>query len=732
MKKIISHIILIGLISGFVSAESIARVMKAQGEVLLKRTDTESFAETVAPGAAINNGDALKVGEQGFAVVVFIDDRSVIKVKEKSEFTFVDDVDSRTLKIENGTLINNVATQGRSKTFRIETPTSVASVKGTEFTAIVNSVFGVDQFLGTSGLIEVLNLISQQLVAIGAGQKAISNTSGALIQAPALPNEYPADPDTEPAPEPDGDTPEDTDTGDAAEPTPDEDVPEDEAAPEGDKPFDLGMGVGSATLDGQVYNQVALRPEFKFGKLGVGLDIALYIDSDGNIRKEDWDVAKDPSVILDKIFYVSWAAKGDPFWARVGSLPSVTLGYGGLLNGYSNMMEYPSVKQLGVNIGFKLGKKINNEIFLSNVKDLMRGGTLFGARTSFKFSEAFPLTIGANVVVDINQFSGLKDRDEDDVPDAFDNFPDDKNFAADSDFDGIPDDHDADRDGNGFADYNIGVAYELNIDTASANAYVNDPYIGSIDDRLITPFSTQENAARAIGAAVDIGYPVFSNKIISVDVYSEFNQLIFPTVEADGDQYDGRKTSKSGTGITAPGIRMALFKMVNLSFEYRIKMGYYVPRFFDQSYDVSRVITQSQDNITKVYTKDQIVLQDDQQMNGFFGSAAWDIFGFATVGASYADMRATTDTVRSFTGMASLNTSWIPKVSEATAYYLRNNDSNPFDFSNPSVNTIMGYRVGYEVSPGVSLIMDYRTFYRDSGDGLKAVRQTSIETAFNL
>jgi len=734
MKKIIILLIVFGVIAGTASAESIARVMKAQGEVLVKRMGGEDFSETAAPGAAINNGDALKVGDLSFAVVVFIDDRSVIKVKEQTEFEFIDSESTRTLKIENGTLINNIADQGRTKTFRIETPTSVASVKGTEFTAIVNSVFGVDQFLGTSGLINVLNLISQQLVSIGAGQKAISNIAGALIQAPALPNEYPSDPDMEQEPEiePDADgepTEDDADVDDAEtdDTTPDDTqpVPEEAAPPEDtgeaaeDSPYNFGLGIGSVTIDGVIYNQFALRPELSFGKLGVGLDIVIYLDNEGNVRKDDWDVMNDPSVIMDKIMYLSWAKKGDPFWVRFGTLPSVTLGYGGLLNGYSNMMEYPSVRQLGLNLGVRLMDKLNTEIFLSNVKDLMRGGTLMGARASYKLSDAIPLTVGANLVMDINQFSGLKDDDEDNRPNVFDDFPDTDGLWNDTDGDGIPDPH----DGLDTADWDID----------SDNNNLVDWWAGGTDDPTLKtqPLNIKDTKARVIGFAADIGYPIFSNKFIAVDVYSEFNHLIVPAVGNVGDQF--YRDEKSGTGITIPGIKLGLFKMVQLNVEYRIKRGNFVPRFFDRSYDISRVVPVTNSlGETEVYTKDMLVLNDASDLSGYFGSAGWDIFGFANVSASYANMKADTTTVRSFSAVAGLNTDWIPKLSRATAYYIRNNDENPFDFSNPTVNTIFGYQLGYEVSAGVSLIWNFSQFYRDTGDGLKPVRLTTIETTFDF
>ena len=51
--------------------------------------------------------------------------------------------------------------------------------------------------------------------------------------------------------------------------------------------------MGSATIDGKLYNQVSLRPELSFGKLGLGLDLVLYMDNEGNIRQDEWDEASD-------------------------------------------------------------------------------------------------------------------------------------------------------------------------------------------------------------------------------------------------------------------------------------------------------------------------------------------------------------------------------------------------------------------------------------------------------
>jgi hypothetical protein len=172
-----------------------------------------------------------------------------------------------------------------------------------------------------------------------------------------------------------------------------------------------------------------------------------------------------------------------------------------------------------------------------------------------------------------------------------------------------------------------------------------------------------------------------------------------------------------------------------MSFEYRIKKGFFVPQFFDGSYDLSRIVVETNELGTFIKTKDQFIFADSStsaNTSGMFGSASANLFNLLTFNASYASMKADTTEFNSFSALINLNAENIPKLSVAQAYYQRNNDKNPFDFSNPSQNTIFGYKVGYEVSEGVSLIWDFRQFYRDTGSGLEPVKQTTIETAFNF
>ncbi len=92
----------------------------------------------------------------------------------------------------------------------------------------------------------------------------------------------------------------------------------------------------------------------------------------------------------------------------------------------------------------------------------------------------------------------------------------------------------------------------------------------------------------------------------------------------------------------------------------------------------------------------------------------------------------------SFIAILDFNTDPIPKISEARAYYIRNNDPNSFDFANPTANTTIGYKLGYELAPGVSLVYNMQESYRDlDGSGTidqdnERIRIISIETAFNF
>ena len=113
---------------------------------------------------------------------------------------------------------------------------------------------------------------------------------------------------------------------------------------------------GAVTIDGKIWNQLALRPVLPFGKLSVAFDIVLYIDQNGNIYDEGWDFSsgeKIKNTLIDKIYYLRYGNSWDQNYFKIGALDNISLGYGILLNNYSNTLLYPQVRKVGVDLKCK-------------------------------------------------------------------------------------------------------------------------------------------------------------------------------------------------------------------------------------------------------------------------------------------------------------------------------------------------------------------------------------------
>ena len=65
-------------------AEKIAVATKVKGEVELMRVGKKNFIE-LKPGNILDDGDKIRTGRSGFTSLIFIDDKSTLKLKENSE-----------------------------------------------------------------------------------------------------------------------------------------------------------------------------------------------------------------------------------------------------------------------------------------------------------------------------------------------------------------------------------------------------------------------------------------------------------------------------------------------------------------------------------------------------------------------------------------------------------------------------------------------------------------------
>lgn len=166
-----------------------------------------------------------------------------------------------------------------------------------------------------------------------------------------------------------------------------ESVPLGEPAPalpagESDSGFDFkidGM-LGAATITNpetglkEIFNIIALQPELSFGKLGLGLDLYVYFNSDGKFRKEDWDTRED---FVSKIRYVRWGKRGDLFYARMGGLSGTTLGHGFIMGNYTNRLRYPDVRRVGVVAGLDAGYGGFEAVATDIRRPTLHGGRVF-------------------------------------------------------------------------------------------------------------------------------------------------------------------------------------------------------------------------------------------------------------------------------------------------------------------------------------------------------------------
>ena len=471
--------------------------------------------------------------------------------------------------------------------------------------------------------------------------------------------------------------------------------------------FGMGAAIGAVVVDGQIYNQIGVRPELSFGKFGMMLDLSLYIDGEGNIASQYWDSPQD---ILEKIYYLRWGRKGDPFYIKVGAIDNYRLGFGILMNRYANTIQYPSVIRVGGTMGFKAGN-FGMDVFVNNINETFDKGGLFAGRVSYDI--VGKLQIGVSAVYDRNQYKGLRDKDGDGVPDEVDDFPKDAGYAIDTDGDGVPDSQDPDRDGNGYTD-----------NSQDPNIADNDVYFA---DSLLKKVPINTNTAPnkdQIAMAVDISYPVVQNKGLSLILYSQAAKF----------------GNDGGYGFTAPGV-WAKFLFMEFYGEYRIFQEKFMPEYFNTTYEVDRAmfITDSTGAIIPT-TKRDLLMKIDQTARGYVVGANFDIGSFLIFGAEYQNMtfKSTVGNnikhLNTIRGNLDINTSMIPKINRAGAYYYQNQVKTLFELS---PGTITGVQIEYELAPGAAIVLDYRQTYWDkNGDGkvtsTESDKTTIIQTVFRF
>jgi hypothetical protein len=162
------------------NAKAIAVLISARGEV--ETAQGQNPWSTAKFGIVLDDGDRLRTGSDGFASIVFTDDKTQIKIRPNTTITVnatrePDYSLAKRVNMDVGQLFADV--QQQKGTMRVATPNSVASVKGTQFWVLVSGT-GQSQLLTLQGVVDMLSLLSGQSVTVGAGNSATVSQSGEI------------------------------------------------------------------------------------------------------------------------------------------------------------------------------------------------------------------------------------------------------------------------------------------------------------------------------------------------------------------------------------------------------------------------------------------------------------------------------------------------------------------------------------------------------------------------
>jgi len=149
------------------TAKDVALMIKTSGAVEVNKS-TNGDWQMASKGTRLDAGNQVRTGEQSLAALVFVDDKSLLKVRDNSTVTINGKREknriSKTIVMEAGQLWAKV-TKGQTN-FRIETPSGVAAVKGTEFYGLLDDAGNFFIFC-TDGIVELFNRLGRVLVEQG-------------------------------------------------------------------------------------------------------------------------------------------------------------------------------------------------------------------------------------------------------------------------------------------------------------------------------------------------------------------------------------------------------------------------------------------------------------------------------------------------------------------------------------------------------------------------------------
>lgn len=430
-----------------------------------------------------------------------------------------------------------------------------------------------------------------------------------------------------------------------------------------------GIVVGAVTLDGENYQQIGIRADIPIGKLGIGVDVQILLDEEGKVRKEDWDDAED---YFNMLYYLRWDHKGAPFYAKVGALDYSYIGYSNIINGYSNSIEWPDYKRIGMEMSFK-SEKLVGELLINDYKELSddRASMVIGTRVGYRpFSK---LEIGASIASDLNEYNGLRDTDDDGYPDEIDQFPYDDKLVTERE----------------------------RLEAAGASDATIDDLIAigelsPLTRENLTDYSKLRSRLTIWG--LDAGIPIFEGDFLKVDLYSAYTDIV-----------------DYGWGIIAPGFRTRLGEHLTVTAEYRMQSEEFLFGYFNHTYELERCQIQDVGGIPVAVRKQDTLRAITQEMDGYLAGLSFNLFNYITMSGQFQDMKGDDIEKKSLYGDIVINNKVISYLPTVKGYYAQNNVDRLTEWRTPS--TLLGYIVQMNMSGTTLAVNNQYTFVDKNGDG---------------
>ncbi len=480
---------------------------------------------------------------------------------------------------------------------------------------------------------------------------------------------------------------------------------EGQAAPSGDNSPSYELSTGMVTVDDEQWTRIAFMIDVPIWRFGVAFDLELFLDSKGQFSDKSWDFTRDgwAESLARKIRYIRFNRDGDPVFVKLGALDNVTMGYGFIVDRFTNMLNYPDEKLIGLQFDLNdispIG--ITLETMVADFLDFRDDGGVLATRLGLRPLKPTNIPILSGLLVagtyatDLNQYAparnwdytlngDLLDRDEDSNIDStfwYNYFEDEEYF---------------DELADGFR----------GVDS------VWDPKIEHTDQWA----SSEENQFSIIGG--DLSIPLISSKLVGLDIYG---QGAMTYDDEDGDV-------AKGWGIGAPGAKLTVGPLWAQA-EYRRVEGEFQPGYFGPYYLEQRI----RRNPSIVIKED---LLEDADLNGIFGSLGFNIASIFVISGTYQNLLSPEDVTNAFgdrimdqrfemtANIGDVLLERIPKVSKAEAFLYKSgimrtvmneheSASSRFDpdydgFFEKTPNMYWGYRLGAEVMSGASVIWETR------------------------